>query len=339
MKEKQKICKRCVMPESPPYIYLNEDGICNLCVAYDLSGNTENKKPLESDLIKILSKNKRKGKYDCMVMCSGGKDSTSALYYMKKRYKLTPLAFTFDHGFEPDDAMENIKKATDVLNVDFMLYKSMYMADMFRKIITSGSPTVLCHPCSIWYMDLAYDIAERFDIPLIVAGWTSGQSSNDAIETKSGCGQHNPEFRQMSEDTEAFLKTGIDIPKYKNFPKSMQAVIKKHKKRKRAQVISPHWFLPYGPEDYVPLIQKELDWHYPKHSYPKGSTNCSLNFLSVYYSMKHYGYTHYHVEASKLIRQGQLLREEAIEQLKINFDEETLQEESKKLGINFSEYK
>ena len=29
-------------------------------------------------------------------MLSGGKDSTAALYLMKRRYRMSPLAFTFD---------------------------------------------------------------------------------------------------------------------------------------------------------------------------------------------------------------------------------------------------
>jgi hypothetical protein len=114
--------------------------------------------------------------------------------------------------------------------------------------------------------------------------------------------------------------------------------LKKYKKSK-IKVISPHWFLPYKPDEYINLIQSELKWKFPKHSYPNGSTNCSLNYLSVYYSLKNYGYTHYHVEVSKLIREGVILREEALEQLKINFSGELLQEVAEKLGINFNEYK
>lgn len=337
---KRKICKHCIMPESKPDIYLNDEGICNLCVAYEKEQEIVENKPLESDLIKILNKHKTKATYDCLVMCSGGKDSVSALYYMKKRYKLNPLAFTFDHGFETAEAMENIHNAVKYLNVDFMYYHSVYMQDMFAEIIRSGSHAVLCHPCSIWYMDLAYDTAKRYNIPIIVAGWTKGQSKNSSALAKGQCGSEDCEFRQMGKDTAKFLSERLQkFPKYRNFPISMEAVLKKHKKSKRALVISPHWFLPYGPEEYIPLIQKELDWKFPKDSYPEGSTNCSLNYLSVYFSMKYYGYTHYHVEASKLIRKGQLLREEALEQLKIKFDDKRLREVAQKLGLNFNDIK
>lgn len=334
MLEERKICKRCIMPESKPDIIINKDGICNLCTSHERTSKIQEQKPLESDLIKILQKNKSKGKYDCMVMCSGGKDSTSALYYMKKRYKLNPLAFTFDHGFETDEAMTNIKNAVEILDVDFILYKSSFMKDMFAKIVSSGSKAVICHPCSIWYMDLAFDVAARYEIPIIVAGWTKGQSTKQEIMSKCGCNIHAPEFKSMAKNTKDFLDNQIkEFSQYKNFPRSMEDVLKKAKKRFKSLVVSPHWFLPYKPEDYIPLIQKELNWEMPVFSYPEGSTNCSLNFLSVYYSMKHYGYTHYHVEASKMIREGYLLREDALKQLEINFNEKTLMEIAEKLDL------
>jgi len=322
------------MPEHKPDIYFNADGVCNLCTAHSMAAAYETQKPLETDLIKILNKYKGKQKYDCMVMCSGGKDSTSALYYMKKRYNLNPLAFTFDHGFETEEALQNIHNAVEILGVDFLFFKSSFMKDMFARIVNSGSKAVICHPCSIWYMDLAFETAARYNIPVIVAGWTKGQSTKQEVMSKCGCNVHAAEFKEMADNTRFFLETELkNMPQYKNFPQSMEEVLQRAKKRHKSIVISPHWFLPFGPEVYIDVIQNELKWKMPVFSYPEGSTNCSLNFLSVYYSLKHYGYTHYHVEASKLIREGVLLREEALQQLKINFDEKTLSEIALKMGI------
>lgn len=332
-----KTCKRCVMPESKPDVFLNEDGICNICIEYDnKEKNVTEQKLLESDLIKILDKYKGKKKYDCMVMCSGGKDSTSALYFMKKRYNLNILAFMFDHGFETDEAIDNVRNAVGILDIDFILYKSSYMKPMFSKMLSTDSKATICHICSIWYMDLAFDVAARYDIPLIVAGWTKGQSKKQKANTKFDKNCVN-EFLLMSEATEHFIDNQLkDMPQYKTFPKSMEDVIKRSNKKHKALVISPHWFLPYEAEEYVQIIKKELNWRAPKHSYPAGSTNCKLNFLSVQQSLKHYGYTHYTVECSKLIRKGIITREEAIEQLKINFDTDTLQEIAKDLGVDYS---
>lgn len=336
MKERR-LCTKCVMPENEPDIYLNEDGVCNICLSYEeIKDQSVANQPMETDFIKIINKHKGKGKYDCMVMCSGGKDSTSSLYYMVKRYKLNVLAFTFDHGFETEEAMDNIKRAVDILGVDFMLFKSNYMKDMFSKILKTGSKAVICHPCSIWYMDLAFDVAARYKIPMIVAGWTKGQSTKQEVMSKCGCNVHSPEFRQMAEATGEFLDNQLDdMPKYKNFPKSMEEVLKRAKKKYKSIVVSPHWFLPFGPETYIEVIKKELGWKRPKFSYPKGSTNCSLNFISVYNSVKHFGYAHYHVEASKMIRELMMTREEALDELELDFDKDVLNKIAKDLDYKF----
>lgn len=331
----QKICKRCVLPESPPDITINADGLCSICVAQNqqkeetLPGNNPN---MESDFVRIINKYKGKYPFDCLVMCSGGKDSTSALYYIKKRYKLNPLAFTFDHGFETEEALENIHRAVEALDVEFLFYRSTFMKDMFRKIIETGSKAVICHLCSIWYMDLTYKMAEKFNIPIIIAGWTKGQSTSQPVMSKCACNIFAPEYASMAKATKDFLTQHVATdPKYKDFPTSMEEVIQKAQKRHKALVLSPHWFLPIDQETKIQEIQNELGWKYPKKSYPEKSTNCELNFLSVELSLKNFGYTHYHVEMSKLIRDNLLSREEALDLLKINYDQKTIENILKKL--------
>ncbi len=331
------ICKRCVLPESLPEIMLDEDGICNVCHQHDQLQQTAAsvRRPLETDFTRLLKKHRGKGEYDCLVMCSGGKDSTSALYYMKKRYKLRPLAFTFDHGFETEEAMANVRRAVEKLGVDFMTFRSTYMHDMFERILKSGTKAVICHLCSIWYMDLTFQLAARFKIPIIIAGWTKGQSTNQEVMSKCACNITSPEFARMGRATVEFLATLKGDPKYGDFPRSMEEVLKRAKRRHKSIVLSPHWFLPFDTETYVETIQREVDWDYPVLSYPKQSTNCALNFIAVHNSMKHYGYTHYHVEMSKHIRDGMMTREEALELLEIDFGPELLNEIAAPLDYRF----
>ena len=336
--DQTKICKRCVLPESKPDIFLNDAGICNVCIDYESGKNAlDDHKPLESDLTIILDRYKSsKRKYDCLVMCSGGKDSTSALYYMVKRYKLNPLAFMFDHGFETEDAIENVKNAVDILGVDFLFFKTDFMRNMFSKILQTGSKAVICHPCSIWYMQLTFDIAARYDIPIIIAGWTKGQSTKQPAMSKCGCNINQPEYISMAKATGEFLDNyAKNDPKYKNFPKNMEEVLVAAQKKHECMVLSPHWFLHKDPEEYVAIIKNELKWKYPRWSYPARSTNCYLNFISVHNSMKYYGYTHYHIEMSKLIREGLLTREQALKDLELNFDNDLLNSIAQKLDYKF----
>jgi len=324
------LCKKCVLPESRPDIWLNEEGLCNICQDHQKQKPAAGTGLLESELIKLLEKHRGKNKYDCLVMCSGGKDSTLGLYYMKKRYKMNPLAFTFDHGYENNEAMNNIRNAVDILGVDWLYLKSGFMKDIFRKIVTTGSPAPICHICAIWYMRLVYDTARRYNIPIIIAGWTKGQST-EGQET-------GREYASMSAATKDFIIRHLRCDAaYKDFPLSMQEAVKNAAGRSGIIAVSPHWFMQYDPYKAMEVLQKELKWAAPALSYPLNSTNCMMNFPSVYLTMNNFGYTHYHIEMSKLIRKGELSREEALKLLKIDFGKDLVNSVLKNIGCALAE--
>jgi tRNA(Ile)-lysidine synthase TilS/MesJ len=322
----QRLCKKCVLPECKPDIWLREDGTCNICVDFEKSRiSTQSVVLPETELIKILNTYKQKDKYDCLVMCSGGKDSTASLYYMKKRYRLNPLAFTFDHGFENKEALENIKNAVDILNVDWVYFKSDFMKDIFSLMVRSMTKAPICHVCAIWYIQLIYDFAARYKIPLIVAGWTKGQSIQR--------GESGEEYKSMSKATTDFIINHLHKdPKYKGFPRSISEAINISQKKFKIRAVSPHWYLQWDADRIAELLNRELKWKAPSLSYPAGSTNCLMNFVSVYLTAKHYGYTHYHIEMSKQIRLGELSQEEALNKLEIRFDEEMIKSILEKIG-------
>jgi hypothetical protein len=337
MKRDRPTCKRCVLPESLPDIRLDPDGVCNICLEYEAAHQDyDAAPPLETDFTRIIEKHRGKHQYDCLVMCSGGKDSTSSLYYMVKRYKLNPLAFMFDHGFETEDAVANVRRAVESLDVNFLSFRSTEIQGLISKVLKSGSRAVICHLCSIWYMDLTFQMAARFDCPIIIAGWTKGQSSDAAVMSKCGCNIHAPEYRSMAMATVEFLETLSDDPAFRDFPRSMEEVLKRSRKLKpRAMVLSPHWFLEYDVSEYVETIQREIGWKYPRVSYPGESTNCYLNYIAVHNSLEYYGYTHYHVEMSKLIRQGLMTRDKALRLLEPNYDKDLLNRIAEPLDFVF----
>ena len=136
----------------------------------------------------------------------------------------------------------------------------------------------------------------------------------------------------MARETRQFLTDLKEDPEFKDFPVTMEEAIRRGNRRFRCDVQSPHWYLPEAAEEHVPVLEAELGWLPARRSYPEGSTNCALNFLSSARSLEHYGYTHYHVEMSKLIRQGLMTREEALLRLKANYDDELLEGIKDQLG-------
>ena len=107
-----KRCMRCILPESLPSVELDKNGICNHCKTYDrLFSNWEDvKSQRKKEFEDLLQRAKRLNRnYDCLILLSGGKDSTYALYLCDKIYKLKCLCITFDNGFLVEQAKNNIK--------------------------------------------------------------------------------------------------------------------------------------------------------------------------------------------------------------------------------------
>jgi len=327
-----KRCKRCILPEYKPDILIDETGMCSVCRVHEAQKAADGGADfLETDFVQVIGKYRGKHKYDCLVMCSGGKDSTAALYYMKRRYKTNPLAFTFDHGFETAEALDNVRRAVDALGVDFLFFKTDEIRRMFAEMMAGNTKAVICHPCSIWYMKLTFDMCARFDVPLIIAGWTKGQAARQGVMSKCACNIDAPEYASMGRATKSFLEGMRKSPGYGDFPASMEDLIAGVKKPKPL-VLSPHWFLGAAAEDYVEIIKRECGWKPTALSYPANSTNCEINNLASYLALRHYGYTHYHIEMSKLIRQGYMTRQEALDRLKFTFTRDNLLEMAGKLG-------
>ena len=129
----------------------------------------------------------------------------------------------------------------------------------------------------------------------------------------------------MTAATKEFMEQHVRTdPRYADFPASMDDVLRiaKKKYKSKAIVLSPHWFVPGGPEEYVPVIQREFGWEYPERSYPKKTTNCDLNFIASKLAVKNYGYSVYHIEMSNMIRMGIVTREEALAALQMDFGQE-----------------
>jgi len=87
-------CRNCVMPETKPDLHIDEQGVCNACRNY------QNRKAVDWDarqkqLLEIVDRYRSRNgsQYDCIVPCSGGKDSTYQVLRMLE-LGLNPLCVT-----------------------------------------------------------------------------------------------------------------------------------------------------------------------------------------------------------------------------------------------------
>ena len=110
-------CKKCVLPETYPFIDFDENGVCRYCRNHQkikVKGN----RVLKQILQKYRSKD---GSPDCIVALSGGRDSCYGLHYIKKELGMNPIAFTYDWGLVTDLARRNCARICGKLGVEHII--------------------------------------------------------------------------------------------------------------------------------------------------------------------------------------------------------------------------
>ncbi len=109
-----KRCSRCILPETMPFIEFDSDGVCNYCNHYKkMSLKTIQELNTIADRIR-----KEDGSQDCIVMFSGGRDSSFLLHYVVRELNLHPLVFTYDWGMSTPVGERNAKRMCEALGVE-----------------------------------------------------------------------------------------------------------------------------------------------------------------------------------------------------------------------------
>lgn len=184
-----KYCKKCVMPDTRPGIYFNEEGVCSACITAEKKKSVDYKARWNE--LEALC-NKYRGMngdgYDCAIAVSGGKDSHYQVHVFKELLGMNPILFSVEDNFTMTEAgKHNIKNISEQfgcpiisLKPDVRLQKKL-MRRTFEKY---GKPT--------WYVDrLIYTfplkMALLFNTPLIVYGENVGYEYGGlgAVETPS----------------------------------------------------------------------------------------------------------------------------------------------------------
>ena len=122
------ICKNCVMDTTDEDISFDEQGVCKRCNEYKsrIEPEWNHGKGHEEELSKLIHDIHKSGhgkEYDCILGLSGGLDSSYMLHLAVKEWKLRPLVFHIDAGWNLKVAEDNIKKITDKLGVKLHVEK------------------------------------------------------------------------------------------------------------------------------------------------------------------------------------------------------------------------
>jgi len=110
-------CVKCLLPETMTFINFDEQGVCNYCKNYEKI-QVKGAASLEEEVAKYRRSD---GKPDCIIMFSGGRDSSYGLHYFKKVLKMNPIAFTYDWGMMTDLGRRNEARLCGKMGIEHVI--------------------------------------------------------------------------------------------------------------------------------------------------------------------------------------------------------------------------
>ncbi|XVS67694.1 OzmP [Actinosynnema sp. CA-299493] len=171
-------CRICTLRDGHPGITLDDDGVCNLCTLESADELLKNFRYTKEVFERFdAAEPRRDGGYDCLLMYSGGKDSTYVLDRFVNEQGLKVLAYTFDVPFESAQAADNVRRVRGLIDADFVLDSDHTgIKSVMREVFTStpGKPgryldeKLPCVSCRTFFVIRAILCAVRHDIPYIV---------------------------------------------------------------------------------------------------------------------------------------------------------------------------
>ncbi|MBG0776950.1 MAG: N-acetyl sugar amidotransferase [Desulfovibrionaceae bacterium] len=311
-------CKRCLMPSSRPRIMFDDEGVCNACRHADAKQEQIDWEARRKEFLEIVDKYRaRDGSWDCVVPWSGGKDSSSIAYRLKYEYGLNPLLVTYSPMI-PNEVGEHNREALIRAGFDHVMIRSNQKAHRRlakRFFIERGNPKVA------WDAGInaaPVQTAVRHAIPLVFyAEHGESEYGGRVLHEDSAKRRDFTEVieHQIGDDPRNWVDSRISVSDLQTYlyPSAAQLA------EKSVTAYYFAYFHKWSMFENYEYIKDKIDFHIN----PRGRTTGTFtNFDSLddkmdplYYYMQFikFGFGRAVRDASRLIQNGHMGRDEALE--------------------------
>lgn len=313
------------MPNNSPLICLDKDGICNYCRNHQAIAYKG-----EEALIKILTESRNeKNKYDCIVNISGGRDSAYTLLSLVKDYHMRILAVNYANPFTDEQAKKNIKNMVRILSVDFIqfnLKNHIHEKILKNNIVawfknpSAAMVPAICIGCKIIWTEIL-KIARENQIRCIVNGGNPYEYTYFKKELLGVSINANLKLTYFANIMGLFRESLKNLsylnPQYlpvtlKGYLFGNQYAIGSRLLGRNIRGIDLFHYIRWDENKIISRIQDELDWDYPRNLGSPWRFDCKIAHLKDFMYLKTLGITEKDDFYSKMIREGQITREEGL---------------------------
>lgn len=178
-------CSQCVISSRVGGVTLT-NGVCNLCLEYNRSIDKDEQAWREKhvshqeralDALLKEYQGKGRGRYDAILLFSGGRDSVYMLNRLRREYpKLRLLLMTWDNGYYSAVSLERSLDVAQKLDIDHIrfkpkssVYKTLYRYTL-QNVGQKGSYQTVDRLDGTLNQFLGFYYGYLMDIPLVLAG-------------------------------------------------------------------------------------------------------------------------------------------------------------------------
>lgn len=306
------ICTRTVMDTTDPRITFNEKGESDYCQNFDtqIKPNWHTDERGAAELEKISEKIREEGKdkdFDCIIGLSGGLDSSYAAYIAKEKMGLRPLLFHVDAGWNTEQAVNNIEKLVDGLNLELFteVINWQEMKDLQVAFLKSQIPDQDLPQDGAFFSGL-YQFARKNNIKYVITG--ANYSTECCREPEEWGGYPGIDKTLFQDIHKKFGKKSLD-----SFPLVDILVYKVlYQKILGMQIVKPLNLVPYIKKDAEEELERLFGWQKFQHKHHESRFT---RFYEDYWMPRKFGFEKRKAHFSSLILTGQMSRDEALARL------------------------
>jgi amino acid adenylation domain-containing protein len=323
-------CMRCGLPSDYPRAIFDAEGLCSVCCSYEsIKDHAQAYFKTLDDLRDVFeaSARIRESEYDCLMLYSGGKDSTYALCRLVDM-GFSVYAFTLDNGFISEGAKENIRKVSEQLGVPVEFATTPAMNAIFRDSLERFSN--VCNGCFKTIYTLSMNRARELGIPIIVTGLSRGQMFETRLTEEMF-----RDGRCAPEEVDAAVLAARKL--YHRLPDEVSRsldvrLFEDDRIFEEIQFVDFYRYCDVGMDELYSYLRKRVPWVRPEDT--GRSTNCLINDAGIYVHRKERGFHNYALPYSWDVRLGHKTREAALEELDDEIDPDEVRKRLAEIGYD-----
>lgn len=342
--QNKQYCSKCVISNQRPmsavevvakpddrkaHMQFNSKGICSACAFIDQKNSEIRWNERREELLRLCDRHRRNdGSYDCIVPGSGGKDSLYASYVLKEEFGMNPLTVTWAPHIYTDWGWSNFQSWIHS-GVDNILYTPN---GRVHRLLTRLALENFLHPFQPFMIGqklLGPRIAKEYGISLVFYGENEAEYGNNIKDNYSP--KRSDVFYRVPSVNDArlsgftireLLELGLTLNDLKLYLPEFD----NSKLYNDCEVQYLGYYLKWHPHDLYYFAREHSNFRpsperncgtYSKYS----SLDDKLDDLHYYTTGVKFGLGRASYDAAQEVRNGDLLREEAVSLVR-QFDHE-----------------